>query len=56
MRQVLPLDAFKFRVVVVRRIRRPAQQYQLKRFEIHTSFWHRRPVAWRDHGRLPAGA
>src|SRR6266568_4085976 len=36
MRQVLTLDALEFRVVV-RRILRPVQQYQLKRFEIHAS-------------------
>jgi hypothetical protein len=35
--QVLALDALEFRVVVVRRILRPVQQYQLKRFEIHAS-------------------
>jgi len=37
MRQVLPLDALEFRVVVVRRALRPAQQHQLKRFKMHTS-------------------
>src|SRR4029077_3778345 len=39
MRQVFPLDALEFRIVVVRRILRPAQQHQLKRFEFHTSLW-----------------
>ena len=37
MRQVLPLDALEFRLVVVRRVLRRPQQHQLKRFKIHMS-------------------
>ena len=37
MRQVLPLNALEFRVIVVRRVLRRPQQHQLERFEIHTS-------------------
>jgi hypothetical protein len=51
MGQVLPLVALEFRVVVVRRVLRPEQQYQLKRFEVHTPLWQ----AGRRFSRRPAG-
>jgi hypothetical protein len=40
MSEVLGLDALQFGLVAGRRVLRRPQQYQLKRFKVHRSFWH----------------